>query len=361
MRTQSPLPNALDAHEAQQRQRRAERIVVITGALGLGVAAFALLWPGPADGPSVITPLHPVVAPVSSPSPTPVSALEPGVVTDAGVMEVVATAPLVALPHEEQATDFAAVAKDAIERGEPEVALEALRKLVYTTPPTARVLLDVGRLAAQVGHYALAEQALLDAGALEPQSAEIALERGRVLLDAGELEEARIAARLAIRLDGESPRAWNLAGRVALAQSQWDRAELAFRQAVERDPTDPMLHNNLGLLYVHMRKAELAIDALETARELYGDETPAFVHNNLGLAYEQAQRLPEAREAFADALTVLPDYARAQLNLRRVVLLEAREDEAAAQAERTAELTPELVQPATEAPSEDGPHDDQPE
>jgi hypothetical protein len=159
MRTQSPLPNALDAHEAQQRQRRAERIVVITGALGLGVAAFALWWPGPPDGPSVITPLHPVVAPASSPSPTPVSALEPGVVTDAGVMEVVATTPLVALPHEEQATDFAAVAKDAIERGEPEVALEALRKQVYTTPPTARVLLDVGRLAAQVGHYALAEQA----------------------------------------------------------------------------------------------------------------------------------------------------------------------------------------------------------
>jgi hypothetical protein len=145
MRTQSPLPNALDAHEAQQRQRRAERIVVITGALGLGVAAFALWWPGPPDGPSVITPLHPVVAPASSPSPTPVSALEPGVVTDAGVMEVVATTPLVALPHEEQATDFAAVAKDAIERGEPEVALEALRKQVYTTPPTARVLLDVGR------------------------------------------------------------------------------------------------------------------------------------------------------------------------------------------------------------------------
>lgn len=357
MRTQSPLPNALDAHEAQQRQRRAERIVVITGALGLGVAALALWWPAPADGPSVITPLHPVVAPASSPAPSPVSSVEPGVVTDAGVMEVVATPPRVALPHAEQATDFEAVAKSAIEHGEPEVALEALRKQLYSVPPTARTLLEVGRLAAQVGQYALAEQALLDAGALEPQNAEIALERGRVLLDAGELEEARIAARLAIRLDTESPRAWNLAGRVALAQSQWDRAELAFREAVERDPTDPMLHNNLGLLYVHMRKAERAIDALETARELYGDETPAFVHNNLGLAYEQAQRLPEAREAFADALTVLPDYARAQLNLRRVLLREAREDEVAAQAERTAELAPEPSAPT----NEDGPQDDQPE
>lgn len=333
MRTHSPLPNALESHA---RQRRAERVVVFTGVLGVAIAGFALWWPGPADGPSVVVPHRPIEVPAPTPSPSPLT--EAPVTTSDGGLEIEAKTPIVAIAHEDPTTDFQAIARLEVSRGEIEAALTALRKHLFQAPPTAPVLMEVARLATIQRHYALAEQALLDAGALEPNNAEIAVERGRVLLEAGELVEARSAARLAIRLDAESPTAWNLAGRIAMAESQWDRAELAFRQAVERDPTDPMLHNNLGLLYVHMRKPELAIDALETARELYGDETPAFVHNNLGLAYEQAHRLEEARDAFADALTMLPDYARAQLNLRRVLDAEARQTEERAHAERTAEL-----------------------
>lgn len=360
MRTQSPLTNALEAHA---RQQRAERIVVVTGLVGVAVAAFALWWPQP-DGPSVVVPLRAIEVPVApaSPSPTPVSEAAPAVV-DGGAIEVAAKMPVVAIAHEDPASDFLAIARLETSRGELEAALTALRKHLYQAPPTTPVLLDVARLAMVLRHYALAEQALLDAGALEPNNAEIAVERGRVLLEAGELVEARTAARLAIKLDAESPSAWNLAGRVALAESHWDRAELAFRQAVQRDPTDPMLHNNLGLLYVHMKKADLAIDALETSRELYGDDAPAFVLNNLGLAYEQAHRLTEARDAFADALTVLPDYARAQLNLRRVLDAEAQQTEATAHAERTAELESEaraakVLVPVEELDEEDEGSDD---
>ncbi len=339
MRTQSPLPNALEAHA---RQQRAERIVVITGLVGVAVAAFALWWPAP-DGPSVIVPLRAIEVPQPSASPaaSPVSEAAPAVVDGGGPIEVAATMPVVAIAHEDPTSDFLAISRLEASRGELEASLTALRKHLYQAPPTTPVLLDVARLSMVLRHYALAEQALLDAGALEPNNAEIAVERGRVLLEAGELVEARSAARLAIRLDAESPAAWNLAGRVALAESHWERAEMAFRQAVQRDPTDPMLHNNLGLLYVHMKKADLAIDALETSRELYGEDAPAFVLNNLGLAYEQAHRLDAARDAFADALTMLPDYARAQLNLRRVLDAEAKQSEASAHAARTAELESE--------------------
>ena len=314
------LPNALEAHVAHVRQRRAERAVIVTGAVGVVMAAFALWYPAP-DGPSVIVPLQPIVIPSPSPAAATHTSIAP---IDLEPIEVIATLPTVALAHDDTSTDFAAAAQAHIDAGELTEGLVALRKHLFSAKPSGEMLLQIARVAMQLESYALAEQALLDAGAVDPTNAEIALERGRVLLQIGELGEARTAARLAIRLDRESARAWNLAGRVALASSEWDRAETAFRQAVQRDPTDAMLHNNLGLLYIHSKKAELAIDALETSRELSGDETPAFVHNNLGLAYELASRWEEAREAFEDALTLNPEYARAGLNLRRVIAEETK-------------------------------------
>jgi Flp pilus assembly protein TadD len=80
-----------------------------------------------------------------------------------------------------------------------------------------------------------------------------------------------------------------------------------------------MIHNNLGLLYVSMKKPEQAVDALETAVELFGDEVPHYVFNNLGLAYEAAGDLEDARDAFEQALAANPTYSRARVNLERVL------------------------------------------
>ncbi len=44
----------------------------------------------------------------------------------------------------------------------------------------------------------------------------------------------------------------------------------------------------------------------------------AAFHNNLGVAYERLSRLSDAQRAFAEALTLQPDYAKAELSLARV-------------------------------------------
>jgi Flp pilus assembly protein TadD len=44
----------------------------------------------------------------------------------------------------------------------------------------------------------------------------------------------------------------------------------------------------------------------------------ARVHNNLGSAYELAGRKTEARQEYAFALTLNPDYRKARDNLERV-------------------------------------------
>jgi Tfp pilus assembly protein PilF len=329
--------------------KRRIRIEHGLAALGIGgalVAALAMWWPEePRDLPPPAEAASPRPAPVDTRSEAP--APQPVIET---AVEVEAKRPLVALEHQEEGVEHFALAQTKIEEGDLAAAFDALRKHLYTEGPSPEVLLQIGRVGGQLQEWAIAEQALLDAGALDPTSAEIALERGRVLFEAGDHAGAREAARQAIRLDRDHAGAWNLAGRVAMAESHWERAELAFRQAVQLDPTDPMLHNNLGLLYVLQRRGKDATDSLETSVQLYGDDVPFFVFNNLGLARELAGKFEEARDAFEQALVANPEYARARVNLRRVSTTIANAEQAQLDRSRTAEL--EEQDAPEEAPAE---------
>ena len=247
--------------------------------------------------------------------------------------------PKVALAHEEKDTSFEEQAQAQLEAGEAKAAFTSLRKHLFSADPTVSVLMEVARIGRSIGEYAIAEQALLDAGALDPQDAAVHIELARLHLKTGDKVAARMAARQAIRLDNESTMAWNLAGRVAMAQYEWQRAEIAFRRAVALDPTHPMIHNNLGLLLVKAKRPQPAVDALETSVELYGDDVPHFVLNNLGLAYEQAGALEDARDAYEQALSARPMYSRARVNLERTLtaLVQLQEKEEAAALARVAD------------------------
>ncbi|MCC7380449.1 MAG: tetratricopeptide repeat protein [Deltaproteobacteria bacterium] len=321
-----------------------ERILIGIGVAGVLTASAAVWWPSesPATAPLAVSieEREPIV--VESSVVSAPEAAQPQPMTTPETT-VVAERPIVALAHEETSTDFEARAEEQIERGDLAGALESLRKHLFTHAPTPALLLQLARTAVQIEDHAIAEQALRDAGALDPTNPQVALELGRVLLEVGQLSEAREAARQAIRLDKESPLAWNLAGRVAMAESEWNRAEIALRQAVQLDPTDAMLHNNLGLLYVYMRRGTDAVDSLKTAVELYGDDVPPFVFNNLGLAHEVTGSLADAQDAFEQALVAQPDYARARVNLRRVLTTAANREQLEAMKGRTAELSDEAT------------------
>ncbi|MCB9655242.1 MAG: tetratricopeptide repeat protein [Deltaproteobacteria bacterium] len=236
---------------------------------------------------------------------------------------------IVALPHDDVVTNFKEEAEVALEEGQLDVALVALRKHLYRNAPDAGTLIDLAEIASELKQYALAEQALLDASALDPASYDVPTDLALVYLAMKSLEKARFAARQAVRMAPDHADAWNAAGRVAMASSEWQRGEAAFRRAVELDPTNPMLHNNLGLLYIYMRQGDEAVDALETAVELYDVEPPAFVYNNLGLAHELSDQRLEAVQAFSKALSLNPLYVNAQLNLRRLeASIAARGDKA---------------------------------
>lgn len=228
-------------------------------------------------------------------------------------------APAVALAHETEGADFEKQATQMMAEGDLEGAFTQLRRHIYSNDPTPDVLLHIGQLGRQLDELAIAEQALMDGAALDTTRADIQSELARVRLEIGkDLEGARHAAREAIRIDPRDPVAWNVAGRVAMAQSQFHRAAESFDESLDLDPTNAIVYNNAGLNYLFMKRGADAIDALETAIDLYDGNAPHFVFNNLGLAYELTGDFEESREAFEEALLMDPFYTKAKVNLKRI-------------------------------------------
>jgi Flp pilus assembly protein TadD len=261
----------------------------------------------------------PVSVPVAiAPAPEPVA-------TSTRAQESAAE-PTLAIEHHDADVDYHQIAVERLADDDSKAAFIAIRKHLYDHPATSEDLIELVRLGRELKEFRVAELAVEALGKAGAITTDIALETARLHFAEGDLDGAAKAARRAIKLDADNGAAWNLAGRVAMEKSQWERAEMAFRRAAGLEPTDGMIHNNLGLLYIHMKRGQDAVDAMETTVDLF-DDVPDLVYNNLGLAYELNGRLEDAREAFEKALADNPDYGRAQANLDRVVLEIADFDE----------------------------------
>ncbi len=271
-----------------------------------------------------------VEAIVVAPSPKPVEALV-----------------VISLPAKNAEKDYFTEHQKLLDAGEMTAALNALRMHQDKKAPTVEVLLRTARLAREVRDYKLGAAALIKAGELDKTNFEIRLELAKNYLSAKKYKKARVAAKKAIDLSPSEPWAWNILGRIEMARSDWQRSEVAFGKAVELDPTNSMIYNNQGLLYIYMKRGEDAVDALETAVELFEGRAPHFVYNNLGLAHEMLDNQEEAREAFEEALSISPYYTKARVNLRRMEKKAAAALEASAKqlasAEGVAETSPAIV------------------
>lgn len=287
---------------------------VIGGSI-LGTAAILLSGPYKNEYPA--EPL-PIEENVEAKVEAPVLQMEPEVVAAEELAEPEPKKPSLAIEHQDAETDFVVRAGEELADGDLKAAFTSLRKSLYGVEPTVDVLLRIGRIGREIGELSLAEQALKEAAALDQTDAVVKVELARIYMKMDRAEDAHEVATEAIELDRENPSAWNLVGRAAMSLSRWQRAEAALSQAVELDPLNAMYRNNLGLLFIYEKRADAAIDELETAVELFEDEAPHFTFNNLGLAHELAGNYEEAREAFEEALVISPFYATATVNLRRV-------------------------------------------
>lgn len=266
-----------------------------------------------------------------APAPTPQEEVRaPERAVPPAVVEVeVPVAPVVPAPEPEPAfviaaddaeagVDYLGAAETALEAGDLEEALLALRRHLAVNPASFDVLLRIGRFARTTKALELSEAALEQAAELMPEEPEVYLQLAQTRLAAGAYPTAAEAAERFVALSPNEAIGFNLLGRAEMARSRWEPAEIAFERGIQLDPTHPHLFNNLGLLRIRSGDPKGAVEALEVAVDQFGEEVPAYTLNNLGLAYEMVDELEAAREAFEDALAASPLYVKARLNVRRV-------------------------------------------
>ena len=178
----------------------------------------------------------------------------------------------------------------------------------------------LGLSAWKSGDGLVAEDAFEAALELDPRHVKSWLNLARVLLDEERSEEALEKVEEALALDPESSVALRLQGRSYHQLGKVEEAIDSYRQAILIDDRDVWSMNNMGLILIEEERFQEALPALARAVEIEVDNV--IFHNNLGIALERTGHYRAAEDAFRAVLEIDDTYAKAELNLQRVVELE---------------------------------------
>lgn len=112
-----------------------------------------------------------------------------------------------------------------------------------------------------------------------------------------------------------SPRAAELFHRAirALEDKQYALAEPTLNELVVQLPDFSSLHTNLGIVYAHTSRPEMALVSLHRAVELKPDDCAPRVQ--IGLLQRQGRAFSAAEKSYLACIVSDPDYAPAYLNL----------------------------------------------
>ncbi len=197
---------------------------------------------------------------------------------------------------------------------------------------------------------------------------------------AGNLERAENELQSILRISPDDYRALDFLGMVRAQQHRENEAELLFQNALRRKPAFPGGHVHLGLLYLQMNREQDAIVQLQEALRLAPDRTDAAaalvriwreqastavnggdteralsvliqarqlapddpeVQFEFGMAALRMALLPDAVEAFQQALKLRTDYAGALYGLGRAFMDLTKFGDARQQFARYVELRPD--------------------
>lgn len=101
-------------------------------------------------------------------------------------------------------------------------------------------------------------------------------------------------------------------GRKAFQEKNWEKALEAFGESLRMDPQQPYILNARGVTYLNLGRIDSAIaDFKVCAQQLPTNALPYF---NLGNAYRIQKKLPEAIDAYTQAIALNVKYTAAYNN-----------------------------------------------
>lgn len=171
--------------------------------------------------------------------------------------------------------------------------------------------------------------------------ARAAYERGLSHVRDGQPSLGLAALKEAIGLDGTVPLYHNALGVLYLELRRPDMALPEFQRATELDPGYAEARLNTGIALAESQRWEEAVAAYRSAISLPTLPYQDIAYQNLGLGLYHLGRYAEAEEALRFALSLDPRMAGAYYNLGLVFLAEGRPAEAKLAFQRARDLAPQ--------------------
>ncbi len=134
----------------------------------------------------------------------------------------------------------------------------------------------------------------------------------RLYVAVGAVGPAREEYRKALKAHPRDADLWNDYGYYHYSQGDWKEAEKALVQATRLDSRHARAWVNLGLTLGQQQRYEDSLAAFEKA------VSPGEAHCNLAFVLATQGKLPEAREAYRDALRLEPRLPLARAGLDRL-------------------------------------------
>jgi protein O-GlcNAc transferase len=164
-------------------------------------------------------------------------------------------------------------AKNALDGGDYDGAIERLKQVVRAAPERAEAHFLLGNAYAKKGQHGQAEEAYRKALELDADYVDAYSNLGFVYYQQQKLSEAEQSFRKALSLEpNDAEIHYNLGG-VLAAQNQFDAALTEFLTAQSLDASLPEVYLGLGSIYTRLGRSVEAIQALRTYLSLASDPT----------------------------------------------------------------------------------------
>jgi Tfp pilus assembly protein PilF len=177
--------------------------------------------------------------------------------------------------------------------------------------------------------------------AVQRLQARAEFERGVTALRDGQLAAALTAIKQANSIDPDVPTYLNTLGLVYLALQRADLALVEFRRSTTVDPDYAEGHLNTGTALAELRQWDEAVTSYQRAIRSPRLTSPDTAHQNLGVALYNLKRYPEAEQALRLAVSLDPRMSVGYYYLGLVLVAEDRKDEARQTFRRASELGPD--------------------
>lgn len=201
--------------------------------------------------------------------------------------------------------------------GQPELAIDLIRKAVQNNNQVALFHANLGEMNRQLGNLDEAVVHGERAVALDPGMAMAHGNLGIAYFDREDYTQAEACQLRALAIDPNFAPALNNMGSVRRAHKQMDEAMDWYRRAIAADPRYLEPLSNLGAVLLEEDRAGEAIEPLNRALQINPQYAGALC--NLGLARSALEQHDIALDWLGKALQVRPAYAEAHIGLARVL------------------------------------------